>query len=110
MVIKINGRQIPHKVYNCKQCGKLGHWAKVCKSKSSNASNKGTIGIIFNTSTGLDALKVNVIINSMAITMEIDTGATYSILNGVDWNKIGSPKLQSRNITLKTYDESALRV
>ena len=42
--------------------------------------------------------------------MEIDTGATYSILNDVDWQKIGSPKLQSTNITLKTYDGSALRV
>ena len=82
----------------------------MCKSKSSNASNKGTIGTIFHTSTGLDALKVNETINSIAITMKIDTGATYSILNDVDWKKIGSPKLQSTNITLKTYDGSALRV
>ena len=42
--------------------------------------------------------------------MEIDTGATYSILNYIDWKKIGLLKLQSTNIMLKTYDGSALRV
>lgn len=92
----------PHIGAQCHKCGKKGHLASVCRGKAS-VSTIGDIGCIFHSSSPPDSIKISVLVNSKPIAMELDTGASYSLLSEEHWKEVGSPKLASTNIALRAY-------
>ena len=80
-----------YKSYKCNNCGKVGHLAAVCKSKStkfvvSELREEGdcemhTLGLFtVSEKSKDDALTVTVEINDRPVIMEVDTGASMSVI------------------------------
>jgi len=117
----------PHIHTTCNKCQKNGHLAKVCRSSnkmSSSKSSGGSVGTVkrssylkdgahvlhTSNSPSLDAIIIPVTINSTTIDMDLDTGATYSIIGLDHWKQIGSPKVTSSSISLRTYNQQSFPI
>ena len=111
----------------CHYCHKKGHIAKVCRSKARdrtrrpprrNPPRKGTHHVTEEgeapeytlyhiPSTSSRPLLVIVTLDNAETQMEVDTGATLSIISMTTykqlWSRQQAPRLRASNATLKTY-------
>lgn len=55
-------------------------------------------------------IKIDLNLNSVAISMELDTGASVSIINYKMWKMIGGPILNKTNVKLQDYSGNKLKV
>ena len=112
----------------CWKCQKKGHIGKVCFSKSkpnynhaissSNSKSKVSEEYIFHEEVvGQKVLPylVDVSINDINVSMELDTGASRSIMSLSTLNSLwpdsnNRPKLQKSNLLLRTYGGSKMDV
>ena len=119
---------------DCHYCGKKGHIAKVCHSKTRDQkrpqrnaqtthqvkpddASDSEFSIYHTTTTDRVATKpytVTVQIDRKDLTMEIDSGATFSIISNNTyetlWPKASGPKMSDTNIPLKTYTRETIKV
>lgn len=101
----------PHVTDTCYNCNKKGHLATVCRSRGSSSGvhmTEGDIGAIYNFHAP-DSIKVPVLINSKPFSMELDTGAVFSIINEEHWKDFGSPPLAPSSIVLRSYGGRILK-
>ena len=114
----------------CHKCHKKGHIARACKSRQNRQgtepgkSNKKTHYVndslqpseqpLTNDSTynlftiggsGQNPIVVELTVNNLPVQMELDTGASLSLLNKQTYDKIPNLQLQPTDIQLKTYTE-----
>ena len=117
----------------CHKCNKKGHLAKVCRSKrptQNQAGSRTTHQIaadddcvsdtsesyeLFNLQeTRTKALVVTVKLNNSTLDMELDTGASLSIISEKTlyslWSTQARPKLETSSVKLHTYTKEAIRV
>ena len=123
---------------SCRICGKKGHLAKMCKSsgttqpgtrQSKNQGQSKSIRQVGNESGGdsedslegiqalkqlggkMPPLKVWVQVDECKIPMEIDTGASLSIMSEVTYRKIWPTReLEVSDVKLQTYSKEPLPV
>ncbi|MCY3927857.1 MAG: retroviral-like aspartic protease family protein [Acidobacteria bacterium] len=119
------------KTAECRKCGKKGHIARVCKSKLTlqeprpqRKSTQRATHILTEDSTdysmynltgaSVKPLKVIVRVNNVELDMEVDTGASVSIISEETYNRLWpegqKPSLQESNITLRTYSGEQIAV
>ena len=119
----------------CRFCKKKGHLAKVCRAKlqnddasqpgqklnlveehseESDPENANCYSMFAIRSTGGDPITMDVCINSIPITMEVDTGASLSILCSNTYELIAQQydigALEESTATLKTYTGGTIPV
>ena len=114
-----------YKSYKCNNCGKLGHLAAKCRSKSakyvaseSSMDDNGevnemhTLGLFtVSRKSGEDALKVTVEINDRPLEMEIDTGASMSVIPADLYHKnLQHISLEKSAYKFRTYSGDSLPV
>jgi len=126
---------------NCRKCGKKGHISKVCRSsskaKDKESKEKVTkekdktqkpklhnhqveLSSQTDDSTNLEALfynsttpgiTVTPTVNGMQLPMELDTGASVSLISEKTWTeRFHSMPLESTSVVLKTYTGQNLKV
>ena len=118
----------PEKCYfnklNCHKCGQLRHSVKVCTSETDlhkNKPQKKYTNIVDVSTDGSDRLehvyavgtpRVQIMakLNGRKFAMDIDTGASVSIVNSYDWAELGKPELKPANLILRTYSGALLEV
>ena len=119
------------KTTECRKCGKKVHIARACRSKTStkelrpqrrsmqHATNNVTKDsedyTMYNLSgVSVKPLKVTVRVNNADLDMEVDTGASVSIISEDTYNRLWpekqQPSLQKSTITLRTYSGEQLSV
>ena len=112
-----------HKSTKCNFCGKMGHLQKVCRSKGrKDANQKGVHTVeaeeyeayhIFSNednSSPRNPYSVQLSIDEKQVQMEIDTGASVSIISSATYNDTFQDKaLQPSTVKLKTYSGKELR-
>ena len=128
---KHKANDCPFKSKECYVCRKKGHIGKVCRSKSfknkretnlvekeeKTSSDEDSADEIFNiyklaTEEKQEPYKLNVRINSNDVIMEIDTGASISIINYDTYSKLvkkSKSSLMKSNVMLRTYSGSILK-
>ena len=119
----------------CRYCHKIGHLAKVCRTKKAfhkqdkhRTSSRGTHQItegednecateytMYNChANGTTPLLVKVTVNDIELQMEVDTGATLSVISEHTYRKLWSdtdaPPLQHSTAKLKTYTGEKISV
>ena len=119
----------------CNSCGKLGHAAKVCRSRgrntgpwkhntsspaasaarpvpSGNQSHINTVFLARDSSSSPFLIAVNV--SDVDLLMEVDTGAAVSLISESTYNSLWSgenkPPLQHADVSLRTYSGEKLPV
>lgn len=118
------------KDYECHFCKKRGHLAKVCRKKAATTeqanvvTNKETAGEeedsqqygpMFHVSSGSSKpLMVKVVVNGKLLAMEVDTGASASIISEETFEQIRkgqtSLELQKSAVRLQTYTGESIGV
>ena len=115
----------PHKSSDCHKCGKKGHLARVCKSKNpakkepqprqgsipSRATHMLTedtdeYSLYSLTGSPVQPLVVSVKVNNVDLQMELDTGASVSIIS----ERGQAPALRESHVKLKTYSGEQVAV
>lgn len=107
-------RQCPAFGKVCTKCGKRNHFSKVCRSRhSAHFSELETIAdesamhinVINNINVKLEYIKVN----EHSVPMQIDTGASTSVISSKIWEKLGRPKLSKCYRRLEAYDGHVMK-
>jgi len=122
------------KTAECRKCGKKGHIARVCRSKQlskgqprpqlKDAPSPRTTHTVKDeeddyamykvTATSVKPLLVTVSINNASLEMEVDTGASVSIISEETynhlWSQADAPPLQESSVKLKTYSGEQIHV
>ena len=116
----------------CRYCKKLGHLQTVCRKKArilkekkgkdcrtqlleaDQDSEDSDIPLYYSATPRLKPIEVTVKLNDKATTMEVDTGATLSIMSNHTYKKLwpaGSrPKLRPSTARLSTYTGEKIHV
>ena len=107
----------------CRSCGKKGHIARVCRKVKKPTQDVKTVAgeaevdyeeplYAVKSPTGrIPPLKVQVLLDDCEVLMEIDTGASRSIMSeGVFRSFWPKRKLQASSIKLQTYSKEPLSV
>ena len=90
------------------KCGKKGHISKACRSNKSASDQKLTVYELYNMSDGKcepPAIKLDVMMNNNKIIVEVDTGASATLINESTFHQIW-PKQKpdvSKADLLRTY-------
>ena len=121
----------------CNRCHKKGHIARACRSKQalkkkepgkrtrkthyvedqrSNSNeheqptwtDDSTYNLFTIAGSGQEPLLVEVTVNGSPVQMELDTGASLSLLSNSTYEKIPSLQLQPTDVQLKTYTGEAV--
>ena len=119
------------KTAECRKCGKKGHIARACRSKSStqeprpqrkltqhtthNVTEDSEDYTMYNLSgVSVEPLKVTVRVDNADLDMEVDTGASVSIISEDTYSRLWpegqQPSLQESTITLRTYGGEQLSI
>ncbi len=120
--------------YTCHNCGKIGHLQQVCGKKSlktklpfikkgqiktvkedseyESEDDYGGIATIMQVGPGKkDPLKLNVSLDDKPLCMELDTGASVSLVSNTTFkNLFGNRNLRNSDLTLRTYSGELLNV
>ena len=128
---KHNAADCKFKTAECRKCGKKGHIARVCRSKpptqepcpprkfTQHATHIVTEDsedyTMYNlTGVSVKPLKVTVCVDNVKLDMEVDTGASVSIISEETYSRLWSegqqPFLQESAITLRTYSGEQLSI
>ena len=126
----------PFKLAECNKCHKKGHIARACKTKQDfrkaepgkrtrkahyvedahepndhfMQTNDSTYNLFTIGGSGQDPIVVEVIMNNSPIQMELDTGASLSLLCKRTYEKIPGLQLQPTDVQLKTYTGEVVQV
>ena len=132
-------RDCPFKDAECHRCHKKGHLARVCHSKAKGAQSQQTprpvrsqqnsthlmaeaetadelaTYTLFNVTTNVcKPLQVSLRINNADLMMEVDTGASMSLISNVTFQKLwpvrSSPALLPTKTKLRTYTGEQINV
>ena len=121
------------KTAECHKCGKKGHLACVCRSKAPSkkgphpqrksnpcsatyivTEDSGDYSTYNVTGSPVQPLKVTVIANNANLEMEVDTGASTSIISEQTYNQLWPqdrrPILQPTAVKLRTYSGEQLNI
>ena len=132
------------KEYRCRSCGKVGHLAKVCRSKQpaqfqrsiptqKNASKMNYVSggeqsqseeedvkreddssyshFTLASSPATDPYSIDFEINNWSVSMELDTGASLSIISEEVFKSLSPvPPLEPTSVKLKTYSGESLEI
>jgi hypothetical protein len=108
----------PHKSEECRECGRVGHLAKACRTKKQQKVNTMeetdfdyNINTVESSNQHASSFKETVSIHGAQLTMHVDTGASVSLVNEetfkkleIQWKDVGyEPVLQPSTIMLRTY-------
>ena len=115
----------------CHYCKKRGHIAKVCRSKAKGRQQgkthqltreedldepddeTGTYSLYSTSSKVTDPIAVTVAVNQAELRMEIDTGASASVISEATYQQLWKgnlPPLQKTSIKLRTYTGETLKI
>ena len=131
-------RDCPFRDAECHRCKKKGHLARVCQSKGKAQSQQMSRPVskshnsthlmeeaetldeqptytLFNVTTNVSKpLQVSLRINDADLTMEVDTGASVSLISSVTFQKLwpahSSPVLMATQTKLRTYTGEQIHV
>ena len=114
----------------CHSCGKKGHISKACRSRrnptKTSRRNKNPQTLTMTEPTDMDSdssdqsynlfaiksqaatpIQVNLTVNQKPMTMELDTGASYSLISEqvykTTWAEAEAPSLEQSDVKLHTY-------
>ena len=103
----------------CHFCKKRGHIASVCRTKQSQAVKRRnhhldvsedeseSYSLYTVNGKSSEAMQVHLTMNSVPVSMELDTGAAISLINSATYHRIAQASqlnpLQKSQVTLKTY-------
>ena len=132
------GQECKFKDAKCFICGKVGHLAKVCRSKAKSQRQQLSHGHpsethqlhmdefdtelntnpeynLFNVSGAkTPPLRVSVLVNGRELCLEVDTGATMSIISRRTYNHTwpvgNTPHIKPTNVSLRTYTGEKIQV
>ena len=113
---KHNATDCKFKTAECHKCGKKGHIACACRSKPPTQEDSEDYSYTMYNLTGMSVkpLKVTVSVDNVDLDMEVDTGASVSIISEETysclWPKEQQPSLQESVITLGTYSGEQLSI
>ena len=107
-------RQCPAFGKICSCCKKKNHLAAVCRSKPthymSDHSSEEDFGFLqANEVFSIEERTSEVFINGVRITMQIDTGASVSVISSRIWKSLGKPRLNKSMKRMESYDGRTLR-
>ena len=129
---RCGGRHSPNdcrfREQQCNTCKKQGHIAKMCRSGASSTKHTKKVQYVADTTPvlspdGDDICLLNIhsvssdnkiiihpTLNGKQVPMEVDTGATKSVMSEHTWRSLGQPKLNKCDLILKTYSGESLKV
>ena len=116
----------------CNTCEKLGHFSKMCRSKTQPKSGKSDqhnnfceeeVKLPGQTSSGMEMgmyytrenvfnLSVTweyITVKDHKIKMQVDTGADSTVISSLIWTELGKPQLNGKVRRLEAYDGHQLR-
>ena len=117
--------QCSFREYECHYCKKKGHLAKVCRKKAASTNNQEQANVVigetqteytmFHISCGSSKpLQTTITVNGNPLTMEVDTGASVSIINRTTFDRIRNGQstldLNKSNVRLSTYTGEPIEV
>ena len=118
----------------CNKCSKRGHIAKMCHSDNGTNSRKATKKVQYvangatvyshdsfvnnddiclltiHSKSSDSKIIIHPVLNGKQVPMEVDTGATKTVMSEHTWKSLGKPKLNSCDLILKTYSGKTLKV
>ena len=113
----------------CNKCNKTGHIAKMCHSSNNtrvtkkvqyvdnatpvdthNSSDDDICLLNINSMSTDHKIIIHPLLNGKQVPMEVDTGATKTVMSVNTWRSLGKPKLNSCDLILKTYSGEILKV
>lgn len=105
----------PAKGKQCHKCGKMSHFAKMCKTPKKRVQkvrevetaeepeSEETFMIRTVNSSNASAWKVDLEVEGIPVHFKIDTGADVNVVGKAVWEKIGKPKLtKCKHVTLSS--------
>ena len=124
------------KTEQCRVCGKTGHISRVCRNRQQNTNSRGrghTANAVEQHTTQTDTCSQNeytlfpirsqaasppwrtvLTINDIQVEMEIDTGASVSLISKTTFDKLQPsakfPQLESEQMKLRTYTGEEINV
>lgn len=113
-------RKCPAFGKSCSKCSKKNHFSSVCRARNPPAlehhvqDSDGEDGLdnVYCVICNIDDAKVkteSVLINSKAMKMQVDTGASCSVISTVMWKQMGKPPLTKCLKRLEAYDGHTLK-
>jgi len=122
----------PHKNAECNACHRTGHLARVCRDKHKgdthshkmpqNSYKKGQHLVEFSesltevtpilaTNTSRDqGPMVHAKLNGYSVSLQLDTGATVTLLSETTWESIDCPTLQPTDVQLQNYSQEEIPI
>ena len=107
----------------CNFCDKLGHIEPACRSKQkghrpvhqlnemSDTESERQVLSIQSLSTGRPAIIVHCNVNGQSVSLELDTGASCSILNKAIWERVRNKSaLQESTVKLTDYSGNVIPI
>ena len=113
----------------CNKCNKTGHIAKMCHSSNNtrvtkkvqyvdnatlvdtyNSSDDDICLLNINSMSTDHKIIIHPLLNGKQVPMEVDIGATKTVMSVNTWRSLGKPKLNSCDLILKTYSGEILKV
>lgn len=106
----------------CNKCGKPGHFANCCMSKSSqntkvqyrNSASKPSksthnVDVFMVAESNSSSLMQQLVVNNVPLQFQVDTGAEMSIMSRPQWEKLGSPILEKCCLQPVNYDDTKIK-
>lgn len=112
-------KDCPFGSHNCSRCHRVGHKEGYCAALGNNRKKGGSshhvkiVQLAVNQSSDRQHQKrlyVDVLLNNVKITLQLDTGSDITILSQETWQAIGSPPLSSTSCRPVDCQGNAIKV
>ena len=107
-----NLMECPARNRSCKSCGKRGHFAAMCKSKTNyivESDDESPESCLFVGCHSIGEKRVKIRVKGRDIEMQVDTGACRSIISSTIWKRLGKPQLTRCAKRPVAYDGTTLK-